>query len=270
MHDNFPFVSIVTPVYNGSKYLEELIISVLDQSYTHYEHIIIDDGSNDEGKTVSILRRYSHLRWWSRENKGAYETINEGILSAKGDLVTVICSDDMYASKNSLALAVKAFMENDRVDAVYGGTESVDVHGAALYDQPPSGPISLFNYYTVVSHCSLFVRRSFIVQNNILFNVTFPYAADHVWIFDLIRSNCRFKRIKPVVAMHRRHVDQRSNDVNPARKEERERVIKKVGKGNVFLRVVLRNYVRFYRYSNILMRKGPFVLCDVIVKRFVG
>ena len=58
-----PLVSIITPVYNGAEYLEELIISVRDhQDYPYIEHIIIDDGSTDDGETVSILKKYPHLR----------------------------------------------------------------------------------------------------------------------------------------------------------------------------------------------------------------
>jgi glycosyltransferase involved in cell wall biosynthesis len=62
-----PLVSIMTPVYNGSKYIEELILSVKSQDYTEIEHIVIDDGSADNGATVDILKRYPHVRWWSRE-----------------------------------------------------------------------------------------------------------------------------------------------------------------------------------------------------------
>jgi glycosyltransferase involved in cell wall biosynthesis len=83
----YPLISIITPVYNGREYLEELIQSVLNQSYPKIEHLIIDDGSEDGGATLSILKRYPHLRWWSRENKGQYSTMNEGLLEAKGEII---------------------------------------------------------------------------------------------------------------------------------------------------------------------------------------
>ena len=82
--DELPLVSIVTPVYNGSLYLEEFIRSVLAQDYPRIEHIVIDDGSTDGGATVEILKRFPHLRWWSRENKGQYPTMNEGFAAADG------------------------------------------------------------------------------------------------------------------------------------------------------------------------------------------
>ena len=67
---NMPLVSIITPVYNGAEYLNEMIQSVQRQDYPNIEHLIIDDGSQDDGATVAILEKYPHLRWWSRENKG--------------------------------------------------------------------------------------------------------------------------------------------------------------------------------------------------------
>jgi glycosyltransferase involved in cell wall biosynthesis len=53
-----PLVSIITPVYNGAEYLDELIQSVLRQDYPNIEHLIIDDGSQDDGATVSVLKKY--------------------------------------------------------------------------------------------------------------------------------------------------------------------------------------------------------------------
>ena len=54
-----PLVSIITPVYNGAEYLDELIQSVLRQDYPNIEHLIIDDGSQDDGATVSVLKKLS-------------------------------------------------------------------------------------------------------------------------------------------------------------------------------------------------------------------
>ena len=62
-------VSIITPAYNGAEYLEELFESVLKQDYPNIEHIIVDDGSQDNGATISILQKYPHLHWRSRPNR---------------------------------------------------------------------------------------------------------------------------------------------------------------------------------------------------------
>src|SRR3990172_9086208 len=86
-------ISVITAVYNGADYLPDLIESVQAQDYTHYEHIIIDDGSTDDGATVAVLQRYaqadSRIRWWTRENKGQYTTQNEAIEAARGDTIVI-------------------------------------------------------------------------------------------------------------------------------------------------------------------------------------
>ena len=137
--ESFPLVSILTPVYNGSLYLEEFIQSVLAQDYPRIEHIIIDDGSNDGGATIEILKRYPHLRWWSRPNKGQYPTMNEGFAAATGDYVTFMNADDLYAGPKAISSLVEVFLRDPRLDAVYGEFYSIDSQGKPL---PHTGPVS--------------------------------------------------------------------------------------------------------------------------------
>lgn len=109
-------LSIITPSYNQGQYIEENIISVLNQNYSNYEHIIIDGGSTDN--TVDILKKYSHLKWVSEKDNGQADALNKGLKIATGDIIGWINSDDYY-EENIFASVVSNFSD-EQVDWVVG------------------------------------------------------------------------------------------------------------------------------------------------------
>lgn len=95
---NEPTISIITPVYNCSKYIELCIKNVIDQDYAGAEHIIADGESTDG--SVEIIRgyaeKYSHIRWVSEQDKGQSDAMNKGISMAKGEILGFLNADDYY------------------------------------------------------------------------------------------------------------------------------------------------------------------------------
>lgn len=93
-------VSVIMPVYNAEKYVEEAILSVLNQTYKNFEFIIINDGSTDN--SLQILRRLQltdkRIRLISRENYGLVTTLNEGITISKGKYLARMDADDICYS----------------------------------------------------------------------------------------------------------------------------------------------------------------------------
>jgi len=117
MKENYlPKISILTPSYNQGKYIEENILSVLNQNYPNFEHIIIDGGSTDN--TVEILKKYPHLKWVSEPDEGQSDALNKGLAMATGEIIGWINSDDYY-EKNIFNEVAKEF-EDENVQWVIG------------------------------------------------------------------------------------------------------------------------------------------------------
>lgn len=92
-----PLVSIITPIYNGEKYLAKTIDSVLAQSYENFELIIINDGSTDQSKAV--VKHYlkdPRIHYFEQKNAGVANARNAGIKIAKGDFIALIDQDDIW------------------------------------------------------------------------------------------------------------------------------------------------------------------------------
>jgi len=261
MKNTEPLVSIITPVYNGSRYIEELILSVIEQDYSFIEHIVIDDGSTDNGKTVEILKKYKHLRWWSHHNKGAYATINEGLIASKGELVTIICSDDFYASKTSISELVKLWCLNKDIDVVYGDTIRVDEKNNILDDEPPRCvPLWLFRYYPGIAHCSLLIKRSIVINQDFLFDIRLLYTADYDWIIRLIKNGYKFKKSRKPIASFRVHSNQRSQDDNMYKNNEHNIIRHLHGDINPVLMYIVDKWWRITKLKNLFLRRG-FMYC---------
>jgi glycosyltransferase involved in cell wall biosynthesis len=108
-----PKVSVIIPAYNASEFIREAINSVLNQTYTDYEIIVVDgrDGSTDN--TREIVAEYGDaVRYFQQENTGLADARNKGILNAKGEYIAFLDSDDLW-SENKLALQVE-FLDSHR------------------------------------------------------------------------------------------------------------------------------------------------------------
>ena len=132
----WPRISIVTPSFNQSPFIEETIRSVLLQGYPNLEYIVIDGGSTDN--TVEIINKYSRwiLYWTSEEDQGQADAINKGFAHSSGDILGFLNSDDIYAQGALVRIGTDACaVSNDRIMLVY--------------------PVEDFGYCTPVTHLGL-------------------------------------------------------------------------------------------------------------------
>lgn len=126
-----PLISIVTPSFNQSRYLEATIRSVLEQDYPAFEYIIVDGGSHDG--SVEIIQRYaSRLAWWvSEPDLGQTDALNKGFSRASGQILAWLNSDDTY-NPGALAAAAQYLIDHPEVGLVYSDTNFINETGREI------------------------------------------------------------------------------------------------------------------------------------------
>lgn len=116
--------SIITICYNSEKTIERTLQSVLAQTYSNYEYIVVDGASKD--RTLSIVKRYEPLfegrmKWVSEPDNGIYDAMNKGIKAASGDIVAIVNSDD-WLEYNALQLVYDSYNANGQsLNSLYCG-----------------------------------------------------------------------------------------------------------------------------------------------------
>ena len=175
-------VSIITPSYNQAKYLEQTILSVLNQDHPRIEYIIMDGASMDG--SVDVIKKYAGrlTHWKSVKDHGQADAINKGFARATGEIVAWLNSDDYYLP-GTISTAVKVFEENPRAVLVYGNMLAVDENGQTFntlnYKQLTLEDLMCFQ---IIGQPAVFMRRSALQKTSGL-DLTFHFLLDHLlWI----------------------------------------------------------------------------------------
>lgn len=161
--DQYPKISIVTTNYNQDKFLEQTILSVLNQNYPNLEYIVIDAGSTD--KSVDIIKKYEgQLSYWeSIPDDGMYDGLQKGLARSTGEIMAWINSDDMYLSK-SLFTVAEIFSNFKQVNWLLGYPTLFDTEGRIVESQHHLRQWSKFDMFTGnyrwIQQESVFWRRS--------------------------------------------------------------------------------------------------------------
>lgn len=186
MPDREHKVSIITVVYNGAKTLEQTIQSVLNQTYTNIEYVIIDGQSTDG--TLEIIEKYKDKisYYVSEPDKGIYDAMNKGLAAASGDIIGILNADDWYDS-NAVKYVMDCFADND-ADIVYGGFNRVESDGTILATKP--APLTELWYEILICHQAAFVKRE-VYQKMGGYSLDYKIASDYDFFL-----RCYSKQIK--------------------------------------------------------------------------
>jgi glycosyltransferase involved in cell wall biosynthesis len=183
-----PLVSIITVVYNGEKFIEETIKSVISQKYQNYEYIIIDGDSTD--RTLEIIKKYDQYidYWVSQKDLGIYDAFNKGMRLATGDFIGFVNSDDVYTDK-ALSYLVDYYLKDKNLDFIYG---AVKKHWGTLHGYKPYKIYWSWGFYS--SHSTGFFIKKKAAKIVGLYNLKYPYSADYDYFYRMI-VHCKLKGV---------------------------------------------------------------------------
>jgi len=155
-------ISIITPSFNQAQYIRRTIESVINQNYSHPEHLIIDGGSTDG--TLDILHQFDHcLDWVSKPDEGQAQAINKGFKKSTGEIVAWLNSDDLYLP-DTLHRIAHFFHQHPDIDVVYGDYHLIDDQGKILLRKqeiPFDYNILLYGLDYISQPTTFFRRRVF-------------------------------------------------------------------------------------------------------------
>lgn len=194
-----PLFTVITVCFNSSAWLDEAMASVLAQSCTDFEYLLIDGGSSDG--TLEIIRRFAacdeRIRWLSEPDQGISDAFNKGIRMARGEIIGILNSDDLYAP-GALAAVAAAAEEDGSCEVIHGDMirfvadtmlyrlKAAPVDGRIWHDMP-------------LNHPATFVRRSAYGQWGV-FDTGLKVAMDYELVLRFYRAGCRFRYLNRVLA----------------------------------------------------------------------
>lgn len=187
-----PLFSIITVTFNAAEVLEPTLKSVASQSFTDYEHIIVDGGSGDG--TLELASRYANLRLsiHSKRDKGIYHGMNRGLKYATGKYILFLNAGDRFASSDTLRRYARATEEEP--DIIYGDTVIVDAGDNILRPRHLNAP-DILTYKSFLSGM-LICHQAFMVRRDIApkFSKEFKLSADYDWCLGCIAASGITKR----------------------------------------------------------------------------
>ncbi len=205
-------ISVIVPCYNQANFLDETLYSILNQSYSYWECIIVNDGSPDD--TENIAKKWtnkdSRFKYISKENGGLSSARNKGLEIAKGDFIQFLDSDDLLQS-DKFQKSIDA-IERDAADVVITNfirfkknLNQLKKAFCKLEEQSFSFESILLQWdrkFSIPIHCGLFRRTTI---GNIVFNEQLKAKEDWMFWIQTFKRNPKVSFINENMAQYRMH-----------------------------------------------------------------
>ncbi len=202
-----PFVSIITITYNAELYLENTILSIVNQSCQDFEYIIIDGNSKDS--TLEIIKKYqNHIHTHiSEPDKGIYDAMNKGLTLAKGDFVWFMNAGDTIFEKNTLEIIKNLFEKKPNTEIFYGDAWYINLEGKDLGKKSEITPMKLpenlahkhFAMGLVVCHQAILVKKILAP----MYDLNHKYSADIDWVIKATKHAQNIENTHQILTTYR-------------------------------------------------------------------
>ena len=215
-----PKISVVMSVYNGEKYLQESIESILAQTYSDFEFIIIDDCSTDD--SVNIIESYDDKRIRlirNEHNLRLPASLNKGIKSATGKYIARMDADDI-SMPDRFDKQVSYMETHSEVVAAGGSFQAIDENGNNLYIHHSASGEKLAKYCLMPSpmaHPTVMMRRDVIVDNNLFYDEQYSSAQDYD-LWQRINKKFKIDNLPDILLKYRIQ----SNSISVAKRQQQQ------------------------------------------------
>lgn len=211
----YPQVSIIIPVYNGSNYLREAIDSALCQTYKNIEVIVVNDGSNDGGRTEEIAKSYGDkIRYFSKENGGVSSALNLGIRESEGEYISWLSHDDLYLpGKIEKQVQYLAKVQNEKTllfsdyKALDLRTGSTTICRVAHEEFAKNYDILLLLFRAAIHGCTMLLPKQAFEAVG-FFNEDLKTTQDYEMWFKFVKNGYKFVHVPDVLIETRWHENQ--------------------------------------------------------------
>jgi len=195
-----PFFSIIIPIYNVEYYIDECVKSVLSQSFSNYECILIDDGSPDKCPKIcdEYAKKYEFIKTFHKENGGLSDARNYGIYAAIGEYIVFLDSDDMFADNSSLLNLYNTIKDNKNNVIFNANFYTFSEYNIIKYYNKYNKYLTTANpelFLTGIKKTKMFffgqlfiLNREYLLNNNLFFKTGLFHEDEH-WMPRVIFSS---------------------------------------------------------------------------------
>lgn len=195
-------ISILLPVYNAESTIRETIDSILNQTYTDFEIIIINDGSSDNSEQTILEYKDKRIHYYRNEsNRGLIYTLNRGIELCKGEYIARIDADDIMLPTR-LEEQIKFMEEHPTIIASGSAVIKFFPNGKQKIYTPPLKPETIKYKILLgspIPHPSAIIRRDILLKYNIKYDTNYIHAEDYKFWYDLSKHGLLFNIKEPLI-----------------------------------------------------------------------